>query len=62
MDHNFTGPLYTLGVEEELMIVDRKSMDLVSAVEELMVAVPHETEGQVKPELMQSVLEISTDV
>ena len=22
MDHNFTGPLYTLGVEEELMIVD----------------------------------------
>src|SRR2546428_700446 len=37
-------------------------MDLVSAVEELMVAVPHETEGQVKPELMQSVLEIATDV
>ena len=62
MDHHFTGPLYTLGVEEELMIVDAKSMDLVSAVEELMVAVPHETEGQVKPELMQSVLEIATDV
>jgi glutamate---cysteine ligase / carboxylate-amine ligase len=62
MDHNFTGPPYTLGVEEELMIVDVRSMELVSAIEEMMEAVPHETEGQVKPELMQSVLEIATDV
>jgi carboxylate-amine ligase len=62
MDHNFTGPLYTLGVEEELMIVDAKSMELVSAVEEMIDAVPRETEGQVKPELLQSVLEIATDV
>ena len=62
MEHNFTGPPYTLGVEEELMIVDAESMDLVSAIEEMMVGVPSETEGEVKPELMQSVLEISTDV
>jgi carboxylate-amine ligase len=62
MEHNFSGPLYTLGVEEELMIVDRESMDLVSAIEEMIEAVPHETEGDVKPELMQSVLEISTNV
>jgi len=62
LEHQFTGPLYTLGVEEELMIVDARSMDLVSAIEEMMVDVPPETEGQVKPELMQSVLEISTDV
>jgi carboxylate-amine ligase len=62
MEHNFSGPLYTLGVEEELMIVDRESMDLVSAVEEMIEAVPRETEGEVKPELMQSVLEISTNV
>jgi glutamate---cysteine ligase / carboxylate-amine ligase len=62
MEHHFTGPPYTLGVEEELMIVDARSMELVSAIEELMVAVPSETEGQVKPELMQSVLEIATDV
>jgi glutamate---cysteine ligase / carboxylate-amine ligase len=62
MDHNFSGPLYTLGVEEELMIVDRGSMDLVSAIEEMIEAIPHETEGEVKPELMQSVLEISTNV
>jgi glutamate---cysteine ligase / carboxylate-amine ligase len=62
MEHNFTGPLYTLGVEEELMIIDRESMELVSAIEEMIDAVPQETQGQVKPELMQSVLEISTDV
>jgi glutamate---cysteine ligase / carboxylate-amine ligase len=62
MDHHFTGPLYTLGVEEELMIVDARSMELVSAIEEMIVSVPHETEGQVKPELLQSVLEIATDV
>jgi glutamate---cysteine ligase / carboxylate-amine ligase len=62
MNHNFTGPLYTLGVEEELMIVDGESMDLVSAIEEMIEGVPRETEGEVKPELMQSVLEISTNV
>jgi glutamate---cysteine ligase / carboxylate-amine ligase len=62
MEHHFTGPPYTLGVEEELMIVDRESMELVPAIEEMIEAVPHETEGQVKPELIQSVLEISTDV
>jgi carboxylate-amine ligase len=62
MEHHFTGPPYTLGVEEELMIVDQKSMDLVPAIEEMIVAVPQETLGQVKPELIQSVLEIATDV
>ena len=34
MEHKFNGPLFTLGVEEELMIVDGESMDLVSAIEE----------------------------
>jgi carboxylate-amine ligase len=62
MQHNFTGPLYTLGIEEELMIIDRSSGELVSAIEEMIEAVPSETEGEVKPELMQSVLEIATNV
>ena len=44
------------------MIVDPGSMELVSAVEEMIEAVPRETEGSVKPELLQSVLEIATDV
>jgi glutamate---cysteine ligase / carboxylate-amine ligase len=62
MEHNFSGPLYTLGIEEELMIIDAESMELVSAIEEMILAVPSETEGDVKPELMQSVLEISTNI
>jgi carboxylate-amine ligase len=62
MEHRFTGPAFTLGVEEELMIVDPATMGLVSAVEEMIEGVPSETEGSVKPELLQSVLEISTDV
>jgi glutamate---cysteine ligase / carboxylate-amine ligase len=62
MEHNFTGPLYTLGIEEELMIVDAESVELVSAIEEMIEAMPSETEGEVKPELMQSVLEIATNI
>jgi carboxylate-amine ligase len=62
MEHHFTGPPYTLGIEEELMIVDARSMELVPAIEEMIEGVPHETQGQVKPELIQSVLEIATDV
>jgi carboxylate-amine ligase len=62
MEHDFKSPPYTIGIEEELMIVDGESMELVSAIEEMIEAVPSETEGDVKPELMQSVLEISTNV
>src|SRR5215213_9869675 len=54
---NFTGPNYTIGIEEELMILDAESLELVNAIETLL-------EGQhperVKPELMESVLEIAT--
>ncbi len=59
MEHRFTGPSYTLGIEEELMIVDAETLDLVNSIETLLEAVP-ETIGDVKPELMESVLEIAT--
>jgi glutamate---cysteine ligase / carboxylate-amine ligase len=58
MEHNFTGPSYTIGIEEELMIVDDESFNLVNAVESLLEDAP---EGNIKPELMESVLEIATD-
>jgi carboxylate-amine ligase len=58
MEHRFTGPSYTIGIEEELMIVDREGFDLVNAIETLLEDAP---EGDIKPELMESVLEISTD-
>jgi carboxylate-amine ligase len=58
MEHNFTSKGFTVGVEEELMILDSRTLDLVSAIEELLGPSDH---GDVKPELMESVLEISTD-
>jgi carboxylate-amine ligase len=58
MEHRFQGPSYTVGVEEELMIVDGSSYELANAIEWLLEEAP---EGEIKPELMESVLEISTD-
>src|SRR3954454_22914274 len=56
MEHNFSGPSYTIGIEEELMICDAESFALVNAIESLL----QEGDEQVKPELMESVLEIAT--
>jgi glutamate---cysteine ligase / carboxylate-amine ligase len=58
MEHNFRGPSYTIGIEEELMIVDGESMELVNAIESLL---QDAEDGEIKPELMESVLEISTN-
>jgi carboxylate-amine ligase len=61
VEHRFTGPSYTLGIEEELMIVDDETLDLANSIEGLLNdlnEVP--TEGDVKPELMESVCEIAT--
>jgi carboxylate-amine ligase len=64
MRDNFSGPSYTVGVEEELMIVDDTSYALVNAIESLLedhgAANLEATDGEVKPELMESVLEIAT--
>jgi carboxylate-amine ligase len=54
---NFTGPSYTLGIEEELMILDSETLNLQNAVESLIEDSP---DGEIKPELMESVLEIAT--
>jgi len=61
VEHRFTGPSYTLGIEEELMIVDAETLDLANSIEGLLddlSEVP--MEGEVKPELMESVCEIAT--
>src|SRR3954470_8415629 len=58
MEHRFSGPDFTVGVEEELMIVDADTLDLVNAIESLLVETPM---GAIKPELMESVLEIATE-
>jgi carboxylate-amine ligase len=55
---NFRGPSYTIGIEEELMILDPKSYALTNAIDALLeeAADPE----HVKPELLESVLEIAT--
>jgi glutamate---cysteine ligase / carboxylate-amine ligase len=58
MDHRFVGPRYTVGVEEELMIVDPSSLDLVSGINSILGEKP--PAGEIKPELLESVLEIAT--
>src|SRR3954451_14884280 len=58
MKHNFTGPSYTIGIEEELMICDAQTFDLVNAIESLIETA---AEGEIKPELLESVLEIATE-
>jgi carboxylate-amine ligase len=61
VEHRFTGPSYTLGVEEELMIVDAETLDLTNSIEGLLADLAEmPTEGEVKPELMESVCEIAT--
>lgn len=61
MEHRFTGPSYTLGIEEELMIVDDETLDLANAIEGLLADLEDiPTDGEVKPELMESVCEIAT--
>src|SRR2546423_4732401 len=57
MQPNFTGPSYTLGIEEELMILGGESLELSNSIEAILDSAP---EGEVKPELMESVLEIAT--
>src|SRR5579859_2174169 len=58
MDHKFGGDPFTIGIEEELMILDAESLELVNAIESMLEPAPA---GEVKPELMESVLEISTE-
>jgi glutamate---cysteine ligase / carboxylate-amine ligase len=64
INHKFgTGDQYTLGVEEEYQLLDGKGFELVQHIDTMLAAVSgHELEARINPELMQSVLEITTPV
>src|SRR6185369_17188889 len=64
LDHEFgTSEPYTLGVEEEYMLLDPESLDLVQHIEMVLDAIQgDELAGRLNAELMQSVLEIATPV
>ncbi len=64
LEHKYgVGDPFTLGVEEEYMLLDPETFDLVQHIDTVLSRV-HEEEfvARIAPELMQSVLEISTPV
>ncbi len=60
---NKPGPKFTLGVEEEYLLVDRESRGLVvDPPDSLMKACEEQCGGQVTSELLRSQIEIGTKV
>ncbi len=55
-------PDFTIGIEEEYLLVDRDSGELAVAPDGLMQACRAELEGQVSPEFLQCQIEIGTRV
>ena len=64
LDHSFgRSDAYTLGAEEEYMLLDPETFDLVQHIDTVLAAVSgHELEPRINAELMQSVLEVATPV
>jgi len=57
-----TEPPFTLGIEEEYLLVDARGGDLAEAPAELMEACARELKDQVSPEFLQCQIEIGTQV
>ena len=64
LDHAFgRGDPFTLGVEEEYMLLDPETWDLVQHIDSVLAAARDgEHEDRIHAELMQSVLEVTTPV
>src|SRR4051794_41983136 len=58
MEPKFTGPSFTIGIEEELMILDSETLALANAIEAVLEE--YGEDDNVKPELLEPVLEIAT--
>ncbi|WP_137701924.1 carboxylate-amine ligase [Marimonas lutisalis] len=57
-----TEPAFSLGIEEEYLLVDRDSLDLSPAPQALMERCSAELEGQFSPEFLECQVEIGTKV
>ncbi len=55
-------PSYSIGIEEEYLLIDRESFDLAPAPDALMEACRKELEDQVSPEFLQCQIEVGTRV
>ena len=57
-----TEPPFSIGIEEEYLLVDRETLELAQAPEALMQACGEALEGQFSPEFLQCQVEIGTRV
>ncbi|UWP91250.1 carboxylate-amine ligase [Aliiroseovarius crassostreae] len=55
-------PTFSIGIEEEYLLVDRNSYELARAPDQMMQDCLAELEGQVSPEFLQCQIEIGTKV
>ena len=55
-------PSFTLGIEEEYLLVDTETMDLAAAPDALMDACVRHLEKKVSPEFLQCQIEVGTGV
>lgn len=55
-------PSFSIGIEEEYLLVDRETGDLAEAPEALMEACKADLDEQVSPEFLQCQIEIGTNV
>jgi carboxylate-amine ligase len=53
---------FSLGVELELQILDRESLELVSKAPALLAMVPAGLQERIKPEFIRSMIEVNTEV
>ncbi len=53
---------YTLGVELEIQLLDRDSLDLTPAAQEILRELPENLKNRIKPEFIRSMVELATGV
>src|SRR6056297_1019660 len=57
-----TDPSFTLGIEEEYLVVDQQTLDLAEAPEALMDDLVARLGGRVSPEFLRCQIEVGTSV
>jgi len=57
-----TSKPFSLGVEIELQVLDRKSLNLVSRAPEILAMVPDHLKERIKPEFIRSMIEVNTEI
>ncbi len=57
-----TSKPFSLGVEIELQVLDRISLNMVPRAPEILALVPENLQDRIKPEFIQSMIEVNTEV